>query len=64
LALRDSKEARAFRQQMVFLDEATSVGDDKLVLTIALELTNKLGDLEKRVSQPTLEIQVSYPLAI
>jgi hypothetical protein len=64
LELRDSRGARAFRQQLVALDEAVKVGDHKVVGTIVDELHGKLRELNTEIKQPTLGLQISFPPSI
>lgn len=64
LELRDSKEARAFRRQLILLDEAIKIGNDKVVGSIIDELDNKIRELNTKIKQPTLGIQVSFPPSI
>jgi hypothetical protein len=64
LELRDSREARAFRQNLIVLDEAIKVGDNKLVGSIVDELENKVRELNTKIKQPTLGLQISFPPSI
>jgi hypothetical protein len=64
LEVRESREARAFRQQMAYLDEATEIGDDQVIFEIVQEMRDKVDSLRRKIDQPTVGFQVSFPLAV
>lgn len=63
LEVRDSKEARAFREQLSFLDTATAIGDDKMVGQIIDEIGDKIKSLNKKLEQPSIDLAIAFPLA-
>jgi len=64
LEVRNSKEARNFREHLALLDEATMVDDKNAMISLSREIRDKIDTLGRKLNQPSVGLTVGFPPTI